>query len=542
MSARSTGAAAGAAAAGTLAARVASIVLSIGAGIIVARFLGAEGKGAYSGVQMLLALPVAALGGAGAAITFALTRQRASVRDIFPTLAFVLSGAALLTWSGALVYGLLRGWNIEIVVFALIVPPSIVLAWQPSYYVATAQIRRLNLQTVALALAVLIGIFCAVRLFDRGIAGVLVAWLVCTYLAAAVVIIDMIRHGGRLHRRDFRKQLAGFMNIGGQSGVNALLGTLNYRVDSFILIGLLGLAPFGIYSVGVAVGQTLFLLSRSVTTAISREIGAADLERSALVTARTIRISCTLVAACACVIFFAAPPLINALYGHAFASASAPLRALLPGIVIFASAGTFATFFTLQLGRPGVVSAINVLMIAAQAAACFVLVPRFGMVGAAAASSVTYFIGAAANTIYFCRQTGVRPADVWIVRAHDLERIFAIASELAPRLRSRTTRKQRESVVTISQANRIGVRHMRRRIAGAKTVIVSRDALFAQTRGVLEPIRRYYVILEAARAEGVAEVVFPEFSRTASGDTEAVAVECQALKALYSGKYGLAVT
>ena len=48
----------------TFIARIAAGAFGILAGIVVARTLGPDGKGVYSGLQLLLALPVALTGGA----------------------------------------------------------------------------------------------------------------------------------------------------------------------------------------------------------------------------------------------------------------------------------------------------------------------------------------------------------------------------------------------------------------------------------------------------------------------------------------------
>jgi O-antigen/teichoic acid export membrane protein len=217
-------------------------------------------------------------------------------------------------------------------------------------------------------------------------------------------------------------------------GINVFLGMLNYRIDSLILIGLLGPAAFGVYSIAVAVGELHFMISRSVTTAVTRDIGAQDRAASAAIVARVVRTCTALVGAVALVAFAVGPTLIAVVYGSRFSGAGLPLRLLLPGIVAFATMGTFASFFHYQLGRPAIVAYINVAMIAVQAAGCFVLVPVWGLGGAALASSATYIVGAMLNTCWFCRVTGTRAADLWLVRAQDLLWIKReVARLIAPR-------------------------------------------------------------------------------------------------------------
>jgi O-antigen/teichoic acid export membrane protein len=167
------------------------------------------------------------------------------------------------------------------------------------------------------------------------------------------------------------------------------------------------------------------MMSRPVTTAVAREIGAQDLATSGAIAARVIRLCAAAVCVAAAVMFVVGPLLIELLYGAQFESAALSLRLFLPGVVVYSSASTFASFFLLQLGRPWIVASINVAMIACQTVACLLLIPKLGASGAALASTATYALGASLNTWRFCRVTGLPVAEVWLVRPSDIRRVWA---------------------------------------------------------------------------------------------------------------------
>ncbi len=409
MSGRSFGASAGMKAVETFGARLIISALSIATGILIARTLGPGGKGIASGVQTMVALPIAITGGAGAALTYLMTKERRTIGQIFPALTLTFFLTAALCLAGCAAYALLRGWSFAALALALAIPPSIVLSWQQSYYVAIERVRTFNVQSIALAFFTLAGT-AAVTVFHGGVQGVLGIWLAALYVFAAIIVIDMIRDGGRLHRRELGLHVRDLLRTGGQSGLNAGLGLLNYRIDSLILIALLGLPIFGIYSIAVSIGEMLFMIARPINTAIGRELGVADKARAAEITAHVVRVGFALCVTCAIPLALFAPALVHLVYGSRFDGAALPLRLLLPGIIAFCSAGTFASFFIFQLGRPVFVTVLNLIMIGAQTIACFILVPRFGLAGAAIASSVTYVVGALTNTWIFCRATGVGAA------------------------------------------------------------------------------------------------------------------------------------
>lgn len=419
--------------------RATVVGLTVLTGIVIAKSLGPVGKGEYSGVQLLVSITVCAPAGIATSITYFLTKQQRRLSELLPSLGLLLTGVCLAAWLCAGAWSIVRGFTMPLAIFAAVLPAAIALSWQGSLYVGLGSLRNLNAQDLGLALATFVAVAVAVRVLHLGAVGALVAWALCLYLVAAVFIVHVL-HVGRGTCTNPGAMLRELVRYGGLSSFNPLLGLLNYRIDSIILFGLLGTSAFGIYTMAVNFGELLFMLSRPVATAASHDIGSREAPAAASITAKVVRVCTATVCVAALAAFFVGPPVISAVYGPRFASAATPLRILLPGIVAFSTAGTFAAFFLFQLGRPMIVAANNVTMIALQAAACFLLVPHFGQAGAATASTATYLAGALVNTWWFCRATGVSFADVWVVRPDDIRSIYLatagrIAGSLNPRLR-----------------------------------------------------------------------------------------------------------
>lgn len=424
--------AAGGRAAQTVIARVVSALLAFAAGVVVARAFGPAGKGTYNAVAALIAVPTAVTLGASSAITYTLVREGRTMRYLFPVLATVFGACAAFLVAGALAYGTMRGWSPVTIAVAAIVPAAVVLSMQDSYFVSSARITRLNALTLGLQGVTLAGCAAAV-LLGLPVAAAIAAYVAATYGVAAIVVADMVRAAGGWDARGLSSRLREFLRIAVPAGLNTSLGVLNYRVDSYILMALLGIAPFGLYSVAVNGGEMLLWLSRPIATVMSREIGGAQDDRSAELTACTIRVSAALTALCGSLLLVGAPILIHLLYGGRFSAAVAPLRLLLPGVVAVSSFGAFASYFIVRLGRPLAITIINATMIVVQIAACLAFVPRYGMSGAALSSTITYLFGAAASTWYFCRCSGMAPIEVWMLRHRDAARIRQAAAGILPR-------------------------------------------------------------------------------------------------------------
>ncbi|HXW51869.1 MAG TPA: oligosaccharide flippase family protein [Candidatus Acidoferrales bacterium] len=408
----------------TFVARLAAAGLTIATGVVTAKGLGPAGKGLYSGTLMLVSFVMVVPSGIATAFVYALTKQRRSLEELMPAAGRILAYLCIAAGLGAVVWAAIKGPSPVIWIFLASVPPSTVLTWQGSLYIGLGRMNNLNIQTFGIALATLVCIAIAVFVLHGNAVAALVAWLVCLYGGALVVVWHALRLSRRADPGDVSATVRGLARFGAPNSLNQLLGTLNYRIDSIILISLLGLGSFGIYSIAVNFGELLFMLTRPITAAATRDIGIREVHAAGVMTAKVIRV-CTAIAALASLAAFALGPwVIDTVFGPRFSSGAEPLRILLPGIVAFATAGTFAAFFIVQLGRPHVVTVINVVMIAIQAVACFVLVPRLGMSGAALASTVTYIAGAGMNTVWFCRATSVSPWDVWVVRSADIRLVL----------------------------------------------------------------------------------------------------------------------
>jgi O-antigen/teichoic acid export membrane protein len=396
-------------------------VLSIATGILVARWLGPVGKGVFSGLGLLQSGVAAATGGVGAAITYLLTKKARTIPGLMSPLSALLFLVSILTWAGLLAWGASHGYSSTWLIFFISVPASVILSWQGYLFLGLGRVGLLNKVSLARALLLLILLYLGIKVFDRGVDGSLVAWAVASYASAAYVVIYALRLGRPEGGQRLRNDLWEMIRFGSRSTLDGILGFLAYRIDSLVIIGFLGAAGFGMYSVAVAGGEVLYMISRSVARASAHAIGSANLSESAEVTAKAVRTTTAAIGAMALVLFLVAPLFVKILYGDKFAAAILPFRILLPGVIAFAPAGIFSSFFSYQLGRPmfGVYLTLGLLVI--ESAGCLVLVPRLGLAGAAIASTFTYFVSTVGETWYFCKVTGMSPSVLWIINKDDVQ-------------------------------------------------------------------------------------------------------------------------
>jgi O-antigen/teichoic acid export membrane protein len=402
---------------------VGAMALSVLSGIIVARALGPVGKGEYSGLQLLQAGMGAVTGGFGAAATYALTKQGRKLSDILPALIvllIVLSAAALLVIA---IVGAHVGFNARLAVFAAVVPAVVVLSWQQGLFLGLGRVQNLNYQQFGFVMLTLVLLVVALVVMHGGVFAAMAAWGTAAYCAAVVTVALIARFGGgggTPDRAPLRVEVGALVRFGARSALDGLLGFLNYRIDSLVLIAFLGASGFGIYTVAVSAGEALYRVSRSLATASTHRIGSASLAESSATTAKAIRLSTVVVIIGAAALFALAHWIVVVFYGPKFEPAVAALRWLLPGVVAFSSAGIFSAFFQFQLGRPMFMVYLSLGTITLQSILCVLMVPSMGLPGAAIGSSATYLAAALTSTIYFCRVSGLGAREVWLANADDV--------------------------------------------------------------------------------------------------------------------------
>jgi O-antigen/teichoic acid export membrane protein len=205
-----------------------------------------------------------------------------------------------------------------------------------------------------------------------------------------------------------------------QVGLANAVMFLNSRIDVFIIMAILGQSALGIYSIGIAIGEMLYQLTRPIVTASFGRIARGDRREASEATAACMRHSIALTIAGAAVIAALTPLLVPLVYGKAFAGAVLVTELLLPGVVAYSMMGALATFFSQQLGEPKVPLYLRMLSAIICAVVTILALPRFGIAGGAVATSVSYLVTFTLATAYFCRQTGMTVQRLFLLSRQDL--------------------------------------------------------------------------------------------------------------------------
>lgn len=384
------------------------LAITFATGILMARWLQPEGRGAYSLVSQFVVL-AAAFGGMSinqSTIHFSgsarFTTDEQVSNAVSSTIIFsVISCAAILAFSGPLGAVVPLGGAVTAAVLIL-VPVLILDAYLRGVLQSLYRFHWLNgleiFQAAILAALVFLCYSYEPSSYEKALYLLLIAAAIS--LAALLVLVKRLAAIRlRFNPLIFREHLS----FGLKAHLSTIMGLLCLRLDQYILGYLTDRAAVGKYAIAVSLAELVLFLPASVAFVLLPR--AAHVPEGELV--ETIKKSCLIVfgisLATAAVLSLISSPLILYGYGEEYGESVNALRLLLPGTVFLSVAAVTTPYFLGRLGKPYIGAIVAAVLLIVNTALDFLLIPIFGINGASIASSVAYFIATCLNLFFFFR-------------------------------------------------------------------------------------------------------------------------------------------
>lgn len=372
-------------------------LLAFGSGVLVARALGPDGRGTYSLFVVSAAFGQMLFGfGTGNAAVYYINKGALTTRDVMSAVHTITLGsvaitaiivAAVVPWTGADVLGGgAAAWLLVAAVPALIYWATLCIVLQ-----AMSRFVAMGVATIAQPFVMLILVAVAYASGHPSPSDVVGFWIISNVAGAAVALacIGVGNIDVRAIARPAWSKIGQLASFGVQGEAGNILQLLNYRFDQYVVRGFVGLAGVGIYAVGVSVSEGVWLLANSVAIVLLPRLTSAADEDARWMTPVACRNTVLVAAAGSLALAVAAPILVPPIFGHRFDDSVQALWWLLPGTVALTGSKVLTSYIFSQ-GRPLVNTMITCVSLAVTVPALFVLVPLYGVNGAAAASSLAY--------------------------------------------------------------------------------------------------------------------------------------------------------
>ncbi len=427
-------------------------LISLPISVLIARFLGPEGKGTLT-IVLLIVTQIGAfltLGVEIAIIHYAGRNQRE-----LGNLASASVGLGIMLGLVGMVFAIIIFSFISYEVIPANTLPSLILiastiplnqigAFLRSLIRVSGRIIEegfIGLISIALNLSIIVAVFIA----GYRLNGILVGLWLSNIILTLLIFILAIRWNLVVSKPIFSiSTWKPLVTYGLKLHLGSLFQTLNYRFDMYLVAFFLGPTSVGLYSIAVAMGEWLWLIPKVIGTSLMQRVATdskGDINR---IVGPINRLSSAILALGTLALALLGGGLIQLLYGAAFSASYFPLLLLLPGIWALGLWKNFINDLSVR-GYPTIKSYTSGVAVLLTVFLDILLIPRWGINGAAIASSIAYLTAGGIALKVYCRITGYHSWDLLVIRKEDLLLVFQLLKNNLRHLQTKSV--QGEKVV-----------------------------------------------------------------------------------------------
>ncbi|MEO9811126.1 MULTISPECIES: oligosaccharide flippase family protein [Marinobacter] len=421
----------------TLARQIGAGLLQLVTLVLIARIYGPEGNGVYTVALIFPAMLASFLNlGISPANVYYLGAGKVS-----PSVAW---RSSFLIFSAITVLGLFVG-SFMIIVFSeqwfpgvsfpslwvalLVFPVALLQSIISSFFQGLQNFRKFNSILLLQPFLTLLGIALLMFLGFHEI-----TLLLCAYLLASIVTLIIARfllqpYLSITNYPDFNRYSLTMLNYGYKAHLSNILAFVNYKSDIFLVNMFLGPAGAGIYTIAAQISERLWLLSQAVSTVLLPRLSQLSSDESKRKQLTPLLTRWVLWITCLGGIFLAtvAYPLIVWVFGEEFSSAYWALVLLLPGMIAGSASRILANDIAAR-GRPELNMYTSFIVVVLNIVGNLLLIPLFGLLGAAIATSLAYFINFLMRLITHRYLTEVSILSNILIRRDDIMLIRSLMS------------------------------------------------------------------------------------------------------------------
>lgn len=367
------------------------MILSLGTGLIIARLLGSEGRGEHAAMilwpQFLSSFVTL---GIPSALIFHLKKNpEKSDSLIAASMVFAVISGVIITIIGIIIMPiLLNKYSSEVINFGrvlMLTAPigiigyiNVVVFQVRDEYKVFNRIRYIPPIATLLILVMLI-FFDRLTPYSSGLAYLIPSIPLTVWGQTLVFKYYKIVFGNFKLLWESLKEL---LDYGIRSYGIDVMKTLNSRIDQILVVGLLSPVAMGLYVVSLSLSRNFDFIVKSIVTVLFPKTSGLPKEQVMNLTGRSIRISLILTVIPVVIMMFISPYIITILYGAEYLPGNTVLRILLIEVVFTSLVELLAQPF-MALGRPGIVTLLQMSGVILNIPLLLILIPIFGLEGVA---------------------------------------------------------------------------------------------------------------------------------------------------------------
>lgn len=398
--------------------------------VIIARSLGPELNGTLASILVYpsLFITFGALG-ISKSSAYILGRKLADQNSVYKSIIHLWlfsSFFSSIVSFGLVYFTLANRPSIDLVLLSVLpIPFSLLNTYLSGVFLGNNQIKEFNEVNWIPNITTLIFTFLLVFVFKLELIGVLLAQTFGQGIMSGILFWKI----GASKLFSFKVDLTvikSILKLGIAYAIGLLIVNMNYRFDVIILEQISTPFEIGIYSKGSVLTQYLWQIPMLLGTIVfARSAGAVDRRSYSLKVCQLLRLSLLVIISCSIVLIFLAKPIILLLFGDAFLGSVDVLKMLMPGVALLTIfivlnmdiSGQGKPLFLVRSLLPALIG--NIIL-------NIILIPKYGAIGAAFSSSITYTLGAILFVWHYSRFTKIKLAEILFYKKEDFILILGV--------------------------------------------------------------------------------------------------------------------
>lgn len=301
----------------------------------------------------------------------------------------------------------IKGFNVTYYSIGVCIFPFLLwLGFAQTLMQGLEKFRDFNVLRISEPASRLIFLSVFLLIFHWGINGGIAALIIAYIVAACVSVLIIIKYLSKKisYNHDLFKESIKY-GIKGQIGI--FFQFFNYRLDMFFVNYFLDISAVGIYTVSVAIGEILWHIPNSIVLTLFPKVSPKDTPSANEFTSKVCRNSLSIMLILAFLIAILGYIFIPLLYGSRFHGAILPLMILLPGIIALGLVKLLSGHLHGR-GKPHFGSIATIVSLVITIMLDVVLIPIYGVMGAALATTCAYFTSLVVIVWFFARESGLK--------------------------------------------------------------------------------------------------------------------------------------
>jgi len=256
---------------------------------------------------------------------------------------------------------------------------------------------------------------------------VIISYMTGFIITSILLIIYFFRNVKIFSIKDFKIDVdiqKYILKFGLKSYVSNLITILNYRINIFIIAHYLGSKETGIYSSCLVIIDFIWLLPATISSVTYPWFSNPSMSAQRKVMIPIITRVVIFLTFIATLLFYVLGDyLVNIVFGSKFTDTRPLFLYLGPGIILMAGSKIINVDFAAQ-GKPQINIYLNLMALIITVISNFLLIPRFHLIGAAVATSISFISWFSVSLLIYCKITKTGLREYLIPKINDLSFII----------------------------------------------------------------------------------------------------------------------